>query len=572
MTPSNRSGSAPSQRRGGAGRRRVFSLMLTLCLALPAQAALYAALDRYRIAMGDTARLTLRSDDDSDPGDADLSALREHFEILEQSSSVSTRIVNGQHSQSRELILEITPRREGSIVIPPFAVDGKRSEALAVDVGPAPQARGADEVVSFEAEIDRSSLYVQGQLQLTLRVQQAVNLESRSITELDIPGAYVQTLGQNSFQRMIEGRPWLVHEIRYAIFPEASGELVIPAQTFSGRLGAGRRTLFDTLPAGQLIRRRSEAIAVNVKPRPADFPAATWLPAADLGIEEQWSAPPDTLRVGDSVTRTIRVTADGLQGAQLAPIEHAQIAGLRAYPDQPVIDNVHGAKGLTGIRTDSLALVAVQDGEYELPAIEVPWWDTGSDTLRVARLPARRLRVLPGAAAQDAADARAPEPAAAPPVAPSAGLGLWPWIAAGCALGWLLSSLGWWRSKTRSPGDPRRLSAPRPTARADLKALLTACKADDARLARRELQTWVRGLRGQGRAQTLLAWAEGTGSDALRKAVQDLETALYRGAQAGAWHGGALAEALRALRAASGERRKGARSEDSALPPLYLGQ
>ena len=572
MTPSNRSGSAPSQRRGGAGRRRVFSLMVALCLALPAQAALYAALDRYRIAMGDTARLTLRSDDDSNPGDADLSALREHFEILEQSSSVSTRIVNGQHSQSRELILEITPRREGSIVIPPFAVDGKRSEALAVDVGPAPQARGADEVVSFEAEIDRSSLYVQGQLQLTLRVQQAVNLESRSITELDIPGAYVQTLGQNSFQRVIEGRPWLVHEIRYAIFPEASGELVIPAQTFSGRLGAGRRTLFDTLPAGQLIRRRSEAITVNVKPRPAGFPAATWLPAADLGIEEQWSAPPDTLRVGDSVTRTIRVTADGLQGAQLAPIEHAQIAGLRAYPDQPVIDNVHGVKGLTGIRTDSLALVAVQDGEYELPAIEVPWWDTGSDTLRVARLPARRLRVLPGAAARDAADARAPEPAAAPRVAPAAGLGPWPWIAAGCALGWLLSGLGWWRSKARSPGDPRRLNARRPTARADLKALLAACKADDARLARRELQTWVHGLRGQGRAQTLLAWAEGTGSDALREAVQGLETALYRGAQAGAWHGGALAEALRALGTASGDSRQGARREDSALPPLYLGQ
>ena len=572
MTPSNRSGSAPSQRRGGAGRRRVFSLMLTLSLALPAQAALYAALDRYRIAMGDTARLTLRSDDDSDPGDADLSALREHFEILEQSSSASTRIVNGQRSQSRELILEITPRREGSIVIPPFAVDGQRSEALAVDVEPAPQARSADQVVNFEAEIDRSSLYVQGQLQLTLRVQQAVNLESRSITELDIPGAYVQTLGQNSFQRMIEGRPWLVHEIRYAIFPEASGELVIPAQTFSGRLGAGRRTLFDTLPAGQLIRRRSEAITVNVKPRPADFPAATWLPAADLGIEEQWSAAPDTLRVGDSVTRTIRVTADGLQGAQLAPIEHAQIAGLRAYPDQPVIDNVHGARGLTGIRTDSLALVAVQDGEYELPAIEVPWWDTGSDTLRVARLPARRLRVLPGVAAPGAADARAPEPAAAPPVAPSAGLGLWPWIAAGCALGWLLSSLGWWRSKARSPGDPRRLNAPRPSARADLKALLAACKADDARLARRELQTWVRGLRGQGRAQTLLAWAEGTGSDALREAVQELETALYRGAQAGAWHGGALAEALRALEAASGKPRKGARREDSALPPLYLSQ
>lgn len=571
MTVSSRSGSAPSRRFGAAGRHGASGLLLIACLALPAQAALYAALDRYRVAMGDTLRLTLRSDDDSDPANADLSGLREHFEILEHSSSVSTRIVNGQRSQSRELILEITPRREGSIVIPPFGVDGKRSEALAVDVGPAPQARGADEVVTFEAEIDRNSLYVQGQLQLTLRVQQAVNLESRSITELDIPGAYVESLGQNSFQRMIEGRPWLVHEIRYAIFPEASGELLIPAQTFSGRMGAGRRTLFDTLPAGQLIRRRSEAITVNVKPRPAGFPAATWLPAAALNIEEQWSGPLDALRVGDSVTRTIQVTADGLQGAQLAPIEHADVEGLRAYPDQPVIDNVHGVKGLTGMRTDSLALVAVRDGEYELPAIEVPWWDTGSDTLRVARLPARRLRVLPNAAVQDLAPASAPgtpTPAARTPVAPAAGLSLWPWMAACCALGWLLTSLGWWRSKAHSPGGPRTAHVP-PTARAGLKPLLAACKANEARRARRELQTWVR---GQGRAQTLLAWAEDTGSGALREAVQDLEAALYRGDKAGAWHGGALAEALRALGADSGDPRRGPRDGDSALPPLYLSR
>jgi hypothetical protein len=229
-----------------------------LC-ALPGVAALNASLDRYRIAMGDTVRLTLRSDDSEDPANADLGALERHFEVLQRSSSVSTRIVNGERTQTRELLLELTPRREGSIVIPAFEINGQRSEALAIEVGPEPKARAADEVVIFEAEVDRDEVYVQGQMLLTLRVQQAVNLESRSITELEIENAYVETLGQNSFQRMIDGRPWLVHEIRYAIFPEASGELRIPAQTFSGRVGAGRRTLFDTRPAGRLERRRTRS-------------------------------------------------------------------------------------------------------------------------------------------------------------------------------------------------------------------------------------------------------------------------------------------------------------------------
>ena len=228
------------------------ALAVMLVQALPAQAALTAALDRYRIAMGDTVRLTLKSDDASDPGEADLSALQRDFEVLQRSSSVSTRIVNGQRNQTRELLLEITPRREGSLVIPPFVVDGKRSEALAVDVGPEPEPLAAEEVVIFEAEVDATSVYVQGQILLTLRVQQAVNLDSRSITELKLDNAYVETLGQNSFQRTINGRPWLVHEIRYAIFPESSGTLSIPKQIFSGRLASGRRSLFDTRPAGRL--------------------------------------------------------------------------------------------------------------------------------------------------------------------------------------------------------------------------------------------------------------------------------------------------------------------------------
>ncbi|MEL7045666.1 MAG: BatD family protein, partial [Pseudomonadota bacterium] len=76
-------------------------MALALCFSLfapMAQAALYASLDRYSIALGDTVRLTLRSDGDGDPADADLSALQDNFEILQRSSSVSTRIVNGERS------------------------------------------------------------------------------------------------------------------------------------------------------------------------------------------------------------------------------------------------------------------------------------------------------------------------------------------------------------------------------------------------------------------------------------------------------------------------------------------
>jgi hypothetical protein len=521
-------------------------------------AGLFASLDRYNIAMGDTVRLTLRSDGDADPADADLTALRQHFEILQRSSSVSTRIVNGERSQNRELLLELSPLHMGDVIIPPFEVGSERSEALAVTVGAPPAVQADDEIVTFEAVIDREQVYVQGQLLLTLRVQQAVNLESRSITELDIDNAYIETLGQNSFQRMIDGRPWLVHEIRYAIFPEASGELRIPAQSFSGRMGAGRRTLFDTRPAGRLIRRRTEDIVVPVLPRPDAFPDATWLPAAQVSIEEQWSGSLDQLRIGDSLTRTITISGDGLQGAQLPPIETAAIDGLRAYPDQPVINNVNGDKGVTGVRTDSVALVAVRDGEYELPPVEIPWWDTGSNTLRYARLPARRIRVLPSATPAGATPGAVPT-AAAPVAEPvvKEDPGIWPWVAAFCATGWLLTTL--WFARRRAPREtPRDLPA-----RSSPTALLQACRANDAPRARQELHAWLRGQKYRG---TLASWLRAQNSPELVTAVDDLEAALYS-ERAGTWNGVALQRAIEGLDAGSA-----ARSEDSALPALYLSQ
>ncbi|WOJ95617.1 BatD family protein [Congregibacter brevis] len=551
------------------------AVSLLAALALPAQAALQASLDRYNIAMGDSVRLSLRSDDSSDPGDANLDALEELFDILQSSSNISTRIVNGERSQTRELTLELTPRREGSLVIPPFEVDGKRSEALSVTVGPEPTAQAADEVVIFEAEVDRSEVYVQGQLLLTLRVQQAVNLDSRSISELEIANAYVEALGQNSFQRTINGRPWLVHEIRYAIFPESSGELVIPEQTFSGRIASGRRTLFDTRPAGRLLRRRSDALVIPVRPRPTSYPTATWLPSSNLTIEEQWSAPLDQLRIGDSITRTITITGEGLQGAQLPPIDGNSVDGLRAYPDQPLINNVNNDQGVTGIRSDSLALVAVEDGVYELPALEIPWWDTESNSLKIAKLPAQRLTVLPSPGVSlnpGNSPAALPTSEAGTQSYPTitAASNLWPWIAAFCALGWIVTSLLWWR---RGPRIETR-ATPETVVSTTPPKLFDACKANNPVLARESLRLW---LHDQGHIGPINDWLMQKDSAALTDAVQELERCLYReelgnsegglDAATPQWNGSALAKAVRELPKTINKR-----AANNALPELYLSQ
>ncbi|GAB5414181.1 MAG: BatD family protein [Congregibacter sp.] len=553
-------------------------LIVALLAAASAQAALTAKFDRYTLAVGDTVRMTLSSDGDEDPTEADLSALEEHFEVLQRSSTLNTSIINGERSRVKELILELTPTHEGDIIVPPFQIGRQRSEALQVSIGPAPKSLSGDEVVIFEAEVDKDSVYVQGQLLLTLRVQQAVNLESRSISELAIDNAVVETLGQNSFQRVIDGRPWLVHEIRYALFPQSSGELRIPVQTFSGRLATGRRSLFDTRPAGRLLRRQTEELVIDVMPRPASYPPVTWLPSAKLTLEEQWSGPLDELRIGDSVTRTITVTGEGLQGAQLPPIEGASGDGLRAYPDQPSINSMSGENGVTGLRTDSLALVAVAEGEYVLPAMEIPWWDTRSDSLQIARLPERRIRVAPSATvprdvtgsteSTDSVDA-------ADSLSTTTSNPLWQIVAAICAFGWLGTSLLLLRARRSTPsastGPAKRADKVMPPA--SLSSVLAACKRNDPGAAHRALLQW---LAVEAPGISLMDWARSSDERALSEAVLELQTRLYGlGEQTGSrgssgWSGQPLAEALQAWSKAQGSGTKAlATAQKSALPALY---
>lgn len=537
------------------GRPPKLVLLLLAALVLlatgGAQADIAASLDRQRVALGDTLRLTLTADGDEELSAVDLAPLQRDFEILRRSTSSQTRFVNGRRSHTRQLLLDLAPRSTGRLQIPPLRVGGKLTPALSVEVGEAPAMDSQDNPVVFEAQVDRDSVYVQGQVILTLRVLQAINLEARSVSELELDNAFVKPLEQNSFQRSIDGRQWLVHELRYAIFPEQSGTLEIPPQAFSGRQASGRRSLFD-IGSGRRLRRTTKPLSIEVLPRPADYPDDTWLPARKITLEEHWSAPPEQLRAGESATRTIRITGEGLQGAQLPPVQFQPVEGVKFYPDQPDIGESEVASGLLGTRRDSAALVPTREGDLTLAEIRVPWWDTENETLRYAVLPARSLHIAPG----DMAPATALPPAAAP-VSPadlatgSATSDALPWqvISVVSTLGWLLTLAYLLYSRTRqasatrpapgdaSEGDERRL----------YKQLRKACDSADADSARRSAIAWARALSGDDSIVTLQQVAALFDDEALSGQLQALDSSLY--ARDGSdWSGAVLASRVETLR------------------------
>ncbi len=553
---------------------RVLGALCALVLACAASgswAAVSASLDRDRAALDDTLRLSIAATDGEDLDELELRPLQTDFEILGRSSSSKSSFINGNFSSSRELVLDITPRREGMLTIPALRLGSQVTSPLQVMVGPPPQGSNGGQDLLFDAELDRASVYVQGQVILTLRLQQAINLDDRNITQLQLDNAFVRPLEQNSFQRMVNGRPWLVHELRYAIFPEQSGTLEIPAQTFTARERAPRRSLFDS-GGGRQVRRSTDALRIEVLPRPDNYAQGEWLPAAALTLEESWSTAPEQLKVGESATRTITIRGEGVQGAQLPPVMFPPVDGLKFYPDQPTISDGETAGGLVGTRVDSVAVVPTRTGRWQLPEVRIPWWDTASNELRYAVLPARELEIGGGTAATEP-QAAAPVPA--PTIALDAatvantnevaagGARWWPLIALANGAGWLftLIYLAWSRSRQRGPATgPAEDTREQPA----FKALLQACAGGDAPRARKAVLDWAAIVSAQPRLASLAQVAAAFTDPAMDAALDALNAALYRDPPS-PWDGAALADAARRLRS----RKRGANSSAEASLQLY---
>ena len=533
---------------------KTLCLLVFALMATQGQAEVRATIDRQNVSLGDTLRLTITATGDEKISDTDLRALLVDFEILQRSTSSNTSITNGRRTHSRQILLDITPRRQGALEIPPLRVGRGTSNSLSVNVGPPASGASAQDTVLFEAEIDSDKVYVQGQVILTLRVQRAINLDNLAISEISLEDAFIKQLEQKSFQRNIDGRPWLVHEIRYAIFPAYSGKLEIPAQTFSARESRPRQSFFDLNSGGKLLRRNSQPLTIEVLPRPASYGTETWLPARLVSIEEDWSTPPEQLRAGDSTTRTITLRGEGLQGAQLPPVIFEPVEGLKYYPDQPVINDSEIGSGLLGSRQDSAAMVPTRAGSWVIPEIRIPWWDTESGRMRYVEIPERRIEV--GAAEVVANNSTAVVPALNTPI-PTIAMSpvqlqsnpdsrIWQAIAALTSAGWLLTLWLTWRGRRKGAAPAGDRSAGGDDARA-YKQLLAACAANSAEPARTALIDWSGALHPTERVLSLDQVGQVFDDRLLDQELTALNRALFS-KPGETWQGDGLADIVRRLR------------------------
>ncbi|RON13416.1 BatD family protein [Pseudomonas frederiksbergensis] len=534
---------------------------LLLCTVQAQAAELVASVDRSRLNSGETVELTLETSDVTQFGKPDLTPLEPLFEVRGTRQVNQLNTLNGDTQATTRWIITLLPRQNGSVVIPSLQLGDVQSQPITVQVIESETQDSSNTLapVFIEASLDQNSVYVQAQAILTLRIYHSVSLyDDSSLTPLQIPDARIEQLGESrTYEKVINGLRHGVIEMRYAIYPQHSGELTIPAQMFSA-------TPVDTRPSqdatpqgpkpGKQMRVKSAEIPLTVKAKPGTYPAdVPWLPARSLSLSETWSPEPDQAQVGDSLTRSLTLNAEGLASSQLPPLPATEINGLRRYPDQPVLGNQSSERGLIGSREDREALVPTRTGNIDLPSVEVVWWNTFEDHLEHSSLPARTLQVASNPSLI------VDSPAGSPQVMSGANNeALWWWklstviLACTTLLGFGL----WWRA--RSQPAILRAAQTGPSPRTLLDDLKRACQANDSHATRQALDAWAR-----QQPETLADMA--ARFVPLSDALDGLNGALY--SETGQyWQGEELWRAIRAIPTAEGVQDL---VGDTGLPPLY---
>ena len=479
--------------------------------------------DRRSISMGESLRLTVTGDASERLDQLDLAALQFDWEILSSSSSTNTSFINGSRSTTRTLTLDLLPLRDGLLSIPALSTGGKRTTPIAITVNPQTVSAGGGDSVRFSMDIDKQSVYIQEQVVLNVTIEQAINLDGAEVTQLELENAIVEELTRRNFQRQINGRLWRVTQLRYAIYPQQRGTLEIPALSLTAREVLPGRSLLGAR-LGKRFRLTEDPVSITVKPVPESFPGSVWLPANSLELTQSWSKGPETMEIGDSTTRTLSLTADGLLSSQLPPItsmsDSGEITGIRVYPDQESSDQIERTEGFLGKRTRSEALVASGSGSWTLPEVRVPWWNTKTDSLEYAVLPSTTISV-------DSPSITIPSAPSTTTEADSINGELPAWIGAIASAGWLLAViLGTLLWRTKRVTESIQVSESREeTLRPLMSALKASTAQNDASKSRDLLLRWA--SLHAGRPVRTLATIRKVCSEELSQQINELEKSLY---------------------------------------------
>ncbi|MGI9241093.1 MAG: hypothetical protein ACR2RV_09840 [Verrucomicrobiales bacterium] len=311
--------------------------------------------------------------------------------------------------------------------------------------------------------------------------------------------------------KTLEGESWFIQTHEFALFSQQSGPLQIPE--FPVRFGS-REGFTDPV---QEIDTMVPAITVEIERPPGSEDIGFLITTESLEVSETWDPQPGTTtaELGSIFKRSITQRADQMTGMALIPAPLDATDGIRVYPPKAETSDSTERGDFSGERRETITYLVEKPGTLTFPEIRYTWWNPEKEELESKLLPAVTVEVAAPPSPPAASDQRAD----------------WRWWLSLAVIAGLLA----WKRAWLVGRIERQWRKWHPPERVARKALLKACRGNDARSASR---AWFRWL--AARPEDFIVSGE------LGEQITDLERSLYGPDPGGGWRGGALADAFRA--------------------------
>lgn len=531
-------------------------------------AAVTATTGRTVLSIDETIELVIKSDSSSD--DPDLTVLEDHFQILGRSQSQNYSLINGNASRTHTWNTTLLPKHTGEITIPAIKVGNETTRPIHLVIQKQsnnPGIDGKDVYLKIkltgnnnEAVTQDKNIYVQQQIMITVQLFHRIRFSNATLSDLEIENTVVEKIGNDAnYSKNIGKNRYNIIERRYAVYPQQSGLLTIPALTFTGNAEISQSYSLFSRPGRQIIS-RTKPLTLNILPIPDSFTGKNWLPAESLEIESTIIEDTNNIISGEAITRHIIVRAKGLLGSQLPAISIPSSKSIKTYPDKEKLSNQLVNGKIIGSRRDTIAIIPLKSGSFTLPEITINWWNTSTNQQETTRLDARTLFAqvnseqatqIPGTTQDKQPQINNTQPAAAeqntkiiekiihqqPPITKN----IWFWVSIALAVLWLMTLALLIVASTRkkqaenNPSDIAKSSQDQLETEQYLQYVYDACKNNEAHKASKALVQWAQSYFKQAMISGLsdvIALLDNepdnlSHKEALKEAINHLESCQY---------------------------------------------
>ena len=341
----------------------------------------------------DEIQLVLKQTDSNDKRPPDLSVLSNDFQIVGTQQSVSYQFINGHASQENMWTIVMHARRIGKIAIPPIPWGNEKTKLMTLEV----QAIASNRPLSVPATSQRNVFMqwtfepehpvLHEQIKVHLEIFHHLPLLDAKLSPPTVDNGLLFSLDQHEHRiDIIQGKRFEIEKYEYMIYPQKAGEMVVHGPVLNAMEYEMIPTpIHETLKA-QMFKVALPESATNIE---------NWLPAKGLSFQELKPLQQDMgIQAGDTIGRKIRIDAVGVPGNLLPDLKPSCGENCKVYVKPAKIKNQVKQGELYGSKTFEVNYLPTREGDFQIQAIDIPWFNTKTRKLEHLEIPAFQLKVF----------------------------------------------------------------------------------------------------------------------------------------------------------------------------------